>query len=422
MSLRDAQDSCLVVVAGEAGTPAFTDVPAGPELAELLATIDPDRLEPGQRVDLLVAFERLSGWVAASQARVLASLDAAPIFEDGEWTREEVAVALRLSAQTAQRRIDVARALCRRLPGTLAALSRGDVSYLQALTIAEATDDLPPTLALQVEQRVLVRAVEQTVAELRRSVKRAVLAVDPARAEAAHERALAHRTVQTWPMPDGMAEIRALLAAQDAVTVMSTLNALAGRRNADDGRGIDARRADALVEVFARALGDPELPSAHRALPHVQVTVSAGTLLGLQEDPGELGGYGPITAGVARRIASTGVWRRLLLDPVDGRLLDYGRRVYRPPAALAGFVMARDRVCTFPGCAMPAHRCDLDHRRPWAKGGTTDPDNVHLLCRRHHRAKDHGPWRARRNRDGTITWISPTGRTYRTRPPNYGDP
>jgi Domain of unknown function (DUF222)/HNH endonuclease len=420
MDMRDRQ-SCQPAT-NAADTSAITGTAPGPELAELLATIDPDQLDPGQRVDLLVAFERLHGWLAAGQARVLASLDAAPIFEDGEWTREEVATALRLSAQAAQRRIDVARALSSRLPATWSALARGDVSYLQALTIAEATEELDPSVASAVEQKVLIRAVDQTVAELRRSVRRAVLAADPIRAEAAHERAVVERTVQTWSMPDGMAEIRALLAAPDAATVMAALNALARRRQADDPGGIDARRADAFVAVFAGALADPELPRRQRARPHVQVTVPASTLLGLEDHPGELAGYGPITAGTARRLAGTGVLRRLLTDPVDGRLLDYGRRIYRPPADLANFVMARDQVCTFPGCAMPAWRCELDHRRPWAVGGTTDSDNMHLLCRRHHRAKDHGPWRAHRNRDGSTTWISPTGRIYRTQPPTYDDP
>src|SRR5262245_25281031 len=415
-----ARPGCQVAAAIDIS--AITETAPGPELAALLATIDPDRLDPRQRVDLLVAFERLHGWLAAGQARVLAGLDAAPIFADGEWTREEVATALRLSAQAAQRRIDVARALCGRLPATRSALAGGEISYLQALTIAEETEELDPAAALGVEEKVLVRAVDQTVAELRRSVRRAVLAADPVRAEVAHERAVARRTVQSWAMPDGMAEIRALLTAPDAATVMSALNALAGRRHADDPRGINARRADAFVAVFAGAQAGSELPRGRWARPQVQVTVPISTLLGLADRPGELAGYGPITAGTARRLAGSGALRRLPTDPADGRLLAYGRRVYRPPAGLTDFVRARDQVCTFPGCAMPASRCDLDHRRPWALSGTTDPNNVHLLCRRHHRAKDHGPWRAQRNPDGSTTWISPTGGTYTTRPPTYDDP
>jgi 5-methylcytosine-specific restriction endonuclease McrA len=78
-------------------------------------------------------------------------------------------------------------------------------------------------------------------------------------------------------------------------------------------------------------------------------------------------------------------------------------------------------VCQFPGCNQPAKRCDLDHRTPWQNGGTTCPDNLTALCRRHHRAK-HGPWILRRNLDGSITWISPTGKHYHQPPPSYDDP
>jgi hypothetical protein len=80
MDLRDRQGCQLTSDA--ASMSAVAAMEPGPELAQRLATIDPDQLDPGQRVDLLVAFERLHGWLAAGQARVLSCLDAAPIFED----------------------------------------------------------------------------------------------------------------------------------------------------------------------------------------------------------------------------------------------------------------------------------------------------------------------------------------------------
>lgn len=395
----------------------------GPDLAAVLASADLVELDPGELVEALVGFERLAGWVAACQARLLAALGERLVFGPDDWTREEVAAALRLSGCTAQRRIDVARELCARLGATWAALAAGEISYLQAMVIAEATRDLTDASAASVEARVLVRAKGQTVAELRRSVARAVMAADPERAEQAHERAVAQRTVQTWAAPDGMAEVRALLDAPDAALVMSTVNAVAARTDSGDVLGIDARRADAFVAVFGAALSDPSSqPGADRSRAQIQVTVPAGTLLGLTEAPGELAGYGPITAETARRIAADGTWRRLLTDPVTGQLLDYGRRTYRPPADLARFVMARDRVCGFPGCNQPARRCDLDHTRPWRRGGCTCRHNLGALCRRHHRAKDTGPWTLIRHPDGSTTWISPTGQRYDQPPPAYDDP
>ncbi|HEX2498583.1 MAG TPA: DUF222 domain-containing protein [Actinomycetes bacterium] len=402
------------------GDPAL--LAPGPGLAAMLAEEDPARLDPAGLVDALVGFERLASWVAAGQARLLAALGKTLVHGDEDWTREEVAAALRLSGQTAQRRIDVARELCARLSGTLRALSVGELSYLQAMVIAEATRELDDRSAAEVEDRVLGRATGQTVAELRRSVARAVLAADPARAEQAHERAVCERTVQCWPVPAGMAEIRALLDAPDAALVMYTVNALAAKTDTTDDRPIEARRADAFVAVFTGALSVPGLPQAQRSPAQIQVTVPATTLLGLTDIPGELAGYGPITAEVARRIAAHGTWRRLLTDPASGQLLDYGRQTYRPPAQLAAFVIARDRTCGFPGCNQPARRCDLDHCKSWRAGGTTCPHNLGALCRRHHRAKDTGPWTLIRHPDGSTTWISPTGKHYHRPPPSYDDP
>jgi hypothetical protein len=100
-------------------------------------------------------------------------------------------------------------------------------------------------------------------------------------------------------------------------------------------------------------------------------------------------------------------------------LLDYGHDTYRPPKDLTDYVIARDQVCTFVGCERPAHRCDLDHRVPYSKGGTTSSQNLGPLCERHHLCKHDTDWTPDRNDDtGCTTWISPTKHVYRSRPPD----
>ncbi|HEY3091239.1 MAG TPA: DUF222 domain-containing protein, partial [Jatrophihabitantaceae bacterium] len=187
-----------------------------------------------------------------------------------------------------------------------------------------------------------------------------------------------------------------------------------------DARSADQRRADALVDVFTRVLGDPALPEQHGQRPAINVTVSLGTLLGCDEQPAHLDGYGPITAALARRIAAdkSGTWRRPVTDDT-GQLLDYARRTYRPPANLTDHASARDHTCTFPGCRRPARLCDLDHTEPWADGGETNRANVSALCTRHHNAKHDAGWRVKRRQDGTSTWTGPTGHTY-VRPADDG--
>ncbi len=228
------------------------------------------------------------------------------------------------------------------------------------------------------------------------------------------------RRVVLTPDLHGMAQLWAYLPADGAATVLTAIDAIAAETifgNGGDSRSADQRRADALVTLADTALADPHLTKRHGARPAVQLTVAATTLLGLDEQPAELAGYGPIPAAMARRIAKdeTGTWRRLLTDD-HGRLLDYGTKTYRPPARLAAFIIARDQTCTFTSCTRPAVACDLDHLKAAKDGGPTCDGNLHPLCRRHHRCKHLAHWQPERQPDGSTVWTSPTGHTYRTKP------
>src|SRR5882757_8286130 len=390
-----------------------------PEDAVTLSLLDPAVLSAAGQVDLLVALERQAALIAAQQQRVLARM-AVDQSDDRNWVREDVACALRLSGMTAQRRLAVAQTLTERLPATLVLLDRGQVSYLHAAFLAEAVFALDDKQARAVEERVLARAPEQTLQEFQRSVRRAVARVAAATVEEQRAEAMKQRRVCVTPRDDGMTELWALLPAEGAAAVMTAIDALASVTSADDLRTADQRRADALVDLGVAALHDPLLPKTQGMRPSIQVTVALSTLIGTDEQSGELAGHGPIPASVARRLAAdeSGTWRRLVTDPVTGQLLDYGQDTYRPPKDLADYVIARDQVCTFVGCNRPACRCDLDHRIPYSKGGSTSSQNIGPLCRRHHICKhDTDCTPHRDNNNGTTTWISPTKHIYRSQPP-----
>ncbi len=384
-----------------------------------MAVIEPDRLTPAQKIDLLVAYERHAAWLAAGQARVLASLARdAPRGED-DWVRDEVAAALKLSGAAAARRLDLAEALGFRLRGTWTLLAEGKIGFLHALAIRDAVSGLDDDAIAAVEERVVPAAAQQTLAEFKRAVRRAVLAADARTAQERHVEAARERRVVMSPLEDGMAEIRAVTTAEGAATVLTALSSLALRQRVPgDDRDLDQRRADALVDLCASALADPDAPVQQGRRPHIQVTMTLHTLLGLDDEPAELAGYGPITAHNARRVAAEGEWRALLVDD-RGALLDYARTTYRPPRALADFVIARDRTCAFPGCNLPAQRCDLDHETPFDAGGSTSAGNLHPLCRHHHRLKHETGWTMTGTADGSFTWRSPTGHEYRSKPPPY---
>ena len=400
------------------------------------------------RVDVLVALEREIAGVQARQLRLLAVMAADPVVpvgagEDRQWVREDVACALRLSFGHAASRLRQA-AVLGRVPQVVAMLAAGDITAHHARVLAEAIDGLDGATAAAVTDRVLDGAAELTLSEFGRAVRRAVLALAPVPEAEAAARNVADRRVSVRPAGVGVSTLWALLPDEGAAAVMAAVTALAGGVPAGDERTLAQRQADALVHLALDhpgpvhpGLGSPAGPPVagpagpaglggvwgpgeQRLRPAVNVCVALSTLVGLDDEPGELAGIGPISAALARRLAAdpSGLWRRLLTDE-RGRLLDYGRQTYRPPAVLARHVLARDRTCRFPHCTRPARGCDIDHRIGWAEGGTTDADNLQVLCGRHHHLKHETSWQTRIGADGVTRWTSPTGHTYLTRPATY---
>ena len=196
---------------------------------------------------------------------------------------------------------------------------------------------------------------------------------------------------------------------------------------------MDARRADLLTALLTGRLtvaapnggsDDDRAPvpaPVNPGKPLIQVVIPYDTLTGAGEHPGELVGYGPIPASLAREIAADSVWKRLVTDPLSGALLDHGRSTYRPPVALAEFVRARDVHCRHPICRRRAIDSELDHTVAFASdGGTTAVSNLYGACVHHHHLKHDAPgWSVRQDLDGRITWITPTGRSYSSDPYDY---
>jgi|SRR3954463_5952241 len=102
-----------------------------------------------------------------------------------------------------------------------------------------------------------------------------------------------------------------------------------------------------------------------------------GALPFLASRPGQLDGFGPVAAALARQIAadaardnpSTTTWRCVVTDDEHGTVVGIGRPIVTPehdaPLRVAALVRAAEGMCVFPGCSTPARRCDLDHRRPF---------------------------------------------------------
>lgn len=415
----------------------LNSIPGIKTLSELVA-IDPGKLSPSSRIDYLTALERQTAWLQALMQRAIIAVSGndpsvangkEPFFGVDEAEREDVSTALRLSAGTAQSRIDVARTLVNYLPNTCSALATGDISLAHANVISKETaaairDGLTEYQIFEVEQRAIAHAEFHTPAQVANQVRTSLARIAPETFEDTVARARDTRRVSCYNDSDGMSTVVAILPAADAQVVMNAIESFIRLANTDienrdgsvadkDARSTDMKRADALTAIAAASLSASSV-TPHRRPISINVTIDLPTLLGLAENPGQLNGYGAIPASVARELASDGNWKRFITEPQTGNLLDFGRESYEPPQALKDFLIARDRTCRFPGCRRSAALSDLDHAQSWEEGGSTSAENLGALCRRHHRLKTHDGWSVISNSDGSCTWTSPLGKKFFT--------
>ncbi len=511
-------------------------------------TDDPAGLGDDELIDAMVGFGRVEAWAQARQTRLVAEFDRRRPGSAARWAADEVGLAMAISRVVASGRLTRARRLVDTLTDTLELFEAGRIDDYKARLIVEAVARLDDTQAVWVQDRVLHRAGEQSPAQLRAALARAVIAADPDGANERHRKARTDRRVVLGVEDDGMASLWALLSAADAQSVHHTLTGLARGLGAEDPRGMDARRADLLVALLrgelslahatdpavqdpavqdpaAEPSGDggagddgvdpgrgdetrsddgptehnlddrndgdggsgdsataqaaaaataerlsggessggessggegsddegsngedsgnkvsgggsaggewcagcaaqawwgsrPRLRPVNPGKPLVHVVMAHSTLRGADHAPAELVGYGPICAEAAREIAGDAVWRRLIYDEETGALLDYGRRTYRPPAALADHVRARDGYCRSPLCRRRAIDGELDHTVPFPEGPTAD-HNLTDGCVWHHHEKHAPGWAVVQHPDGRLDWITPTGHTYTSEVHDY---
>ena len=97
-------------------------------------------------------------------------------------------------------------------------------------------------------------------------------------------------------------------------------------------------------------------------------------------------------------------FRRVIVD-TEKAVIDLGRaRSFTGSARLAAQLAAMR--CPFVGCLVKSSACEIDHRKPWAQGGRTHPDNGDPLCGGHNRLKQQG----------FTVWRDPNGTWHTYRP------
>ena len=409
-------------------------------MVSYLSLLDVDSLDERSASVALTLVERQQAWLAELAVRLTAQV-AGPTPPPDPDSRDPlgrdiidggvnlVAATLGMTTGGAQTRAGVARKITESLPHCQAMMAAGFMGYRQAQLVAEAVNDagLGQLGIAAVDARVASRIKGQSWPAFRRTLRRAVVAANPDLVLAEHAAALKHRWVEKVDFHDTvMSQLQIKISAIDAQTVWLAMDATAMQLQAAAktaglmDEGIDAYRADALVVWANHALADPKAPRRHGRRHQVQFVTDLPSLLGLADNPADLLGFGPIPAALVRDRSAAADWLRLVVDPVNGYLLDYGTVIYRPPAELADFVMARDRRCRFPGCNTRATVCDIDHNIP-APRGDTSAKNCCCLCHRHHQLKTFGGWTVQLKPDGSCLWTSPGGREFVSDPPRQLD-
>ena len=208
--------------------------------------------------------------------------------------------------------------------------------------------------------------------------------------ELAESRHLSLSTAQ-----DGCLLINGVLDPVGGAAVRGALEPLARPCGDHDGRNREQRLADALVDL---ACGSQPV--------QLQVTSSLETLLGLWGAPaGEMEFSLPVSSKTVERLACDSSVARILMQ--DSVVVDVGRskRIVTAPARRA--LEARDGHCRWPHCDRPAKWSAAHHVVHWINGGSTDLENLVLLCHRHHRMVHEGGWQLVRTEDGALVTVGP---------------
>jgi hypothetical protein len=295
------------------------------------------------------------------------------------------------------------------LPLSEAAVDDGDMGFAHLTLMARTSRALreSPSAAPFDEAALLSKAIEHSVGRFRHDCAHARHALDAKAVLDDHVEQVEARYLELQCRDDGAMILNGFLDAVGGATLRTALEPLARFNGQDDHRPRSKRLGDALVELANHALDTGSLPTTGSARTHLQVTSSAETLMGLPGAPaGEMELCPPIPAATVQRLACDAGLTRILLDG-QSAVVDDGRSRRIPSGATRRALISRDRGCVWAGCDRSAAWTAAHHVTHWAHGGSTDVDNLVLLCHRHHWMVHEGGWQLVRSSDGRVVSVPP---------------
>ncbi|GAA2117921.1 DUF222 domain-containing protein [Actinomadura alba] len=332
---------------GQALPEGLAEMSPGPELAAALSSVDRSRL---CGFDLVVVLQARGRQLAFDQAELAADLmavaECVAVESSGVswvWNSDidglaaaEIAAALTWTKRTARSRLQEARLLIERLPQVWAALRAGSIDAPKTRVIVEGTNAVDDHIAHLVIGQILPEAPGLTTGQLAYRLRRLIAEADPEAAQRRHEEAVKERKVVRGTNPDGSAFLSGCnLPVDQAAAADERLDALArAAKRSGDSRPMDHIRADIYLGLIAGTWQGPS-PVHRRGV--IELTADLPTLMGLAERAGDLSGWGPVIADIARQIAAARaadpdtdtIWRYSITHPLTGALLYHGTT--RPP-------------------------------------------------------------------------------------------
>jgi hypothetical protein len=306
------------------------------------------------------------------------------------------------------------------LPALSDGLCGGAVSFDQVRAVVDVARP-------ENERALFAHASECSVRQLAELAKAAA----PAPASAAPSSERQHET-RSLRFNDAARTLTAQLPEASYAEVRAGLEMRAKHIPSDGETRWDQRLADSLVSLVrtrrsTKTADEPSAPSPYVVVAHVPLAT-------LTDDDAELGGElehrGLIDAVVARRLACDATLVVALDDDV-GHTMYEGRARRDPTPTQRRELWRRDRHCRFPGCRN-ATFVNPHHIKWWKRDrGTTDLDNLALLCEHHHGLVHSKAWALKGDANGELNFVGPSGRVMTSRPsplwtrvsaPRRGDP
>lgn len=379
-----------------------------------------ERLETSRRQQAVVSHDLIAGLAVANPAEI-----GGPAHQVvADWCRisyTEARRRIRDAAQLAPRTTLTGQRLPPELPATAEQWRQGmlDAQHLRVIQtfVRDLPADTPAAVIEHAEHLLAQHATRLRPDQLDKAAKRAAVLINPDGKFSDHDRARQRSFTFKPQRADGMSEATLIATPELRANIEAWLARFAapGMCNPDnlapdatpetDTRTPGQRQHDALNELLRRQLGDPDL-GQHNGLP---VTVVVTTTL---QDLSAAAGHGVTASGTVIpmreliAMAAHAVHYLAVFDGHSNRPLYLGRarRIASADQRLA--LIAAERGCTYPGCDVPADKCEVHHVNDWATGGNTDIDSLTLACAPNHKLIERG-WTTTKLANHRTAWTPP---------------